>query len=113
MDHGESALETKGFFKSLYDFKFESFVAMRMLRILYIIITILYSLGAIVFLITALASGKAGTIIIGLILIPIGYIIYLAFARIAIEVIMVIFRIGAEVQVIAERSAGGGNSTSD
>lgn len=112
MDHGANALETKGFLKSLYDFKFESFVAMRLLRVLYIIITIVYSLAALIFFIASLASGKALSIVVAIIVIPLGYLIYLAFARVTIEVMMVIFRIGADVRSIANRGSGAGESPS-
>ena len=113
MQHGANALEAKGFIKSLHDFRFVSFVAMRMLKVLYVIITILYSLAALGFLIGAIVSANAASIILGVILVPIGYIVYLVFARLTIEVIMVIFRIGADVRSLAERSTGSDDSTSN
>ena len=51
------SLEGMSFIKSLYDFKFESFVAMKVLRLVYKLIVILYSLGAVAYLLIALATG--------------------------------------------------------
>ncbi len=102
------SLEGMSFIKSLYDFKFESFVAMKVLRLVYKLIVILYSLGAVAYLLIALATGKPLLIILGIILIPLGYIIYLALARVSFELMMVVFRIGSDVHEIASR---GRNST--
>jgi hypothetical protein len=48
-------LETKGFFRSLFDFSFSSFVAMRAITVIYALITVVYSLAAITLFIAGLA----------------------------------------------------------
>lgn len=82
----------KGFIKSLFDFSFTSFITTKIVRTLYIIITIIYSLVAIAAFIGLLSRG-GGDIAIAVIGVPIAYILYLALARVGLEVIAVVFRI--------------------
>ena len=94
---------TPGFIRSLFDFKFESYVTTRILRVLYVLVTVLYSLGALVaFLLLVLRGGTVG-VLGAVIVVPLAYIIYLATARVFFEVLMVVFRIGEDVHVIARK----------
>ena len=100
------ALESKGFVRSLFDFSFSSFVARRVLRVLYILITIMYSLGALGAFIALLARHTPADIVLAVVAVPLGYILYLTFARITLEVLMVIFGIGEDLREIRDRGAG-------
>jgi hypothetical protein len=99
----DGSLEAKGFIRSLYDFSFSSFVTLRVIRVLYVLITILYSLAALLVFIGALVRHTPADIVLAFIIVPIGYLIYLTFARIAMEILMVLFNIGKDVRSIRER----------
>jgi len=103
---GDDALESKGFIRSLYDFSFSSFVTLRVIRVLYVLITILYSVTAAIVFIGALIEHKPADILFAIIIVPIAYLIYLTFARIAMEILMVLFNIGKDVRSIRERGEG-------
>lgn len=84
--------EDMGFLRSLYDFSFSSFVTTKIIKTLYVIITIVYTLIALLFFIASLFRGGVG-IIFALVVVPLAYILYLALARVGLEVIAVVFRI--------------------
>jgi hypothetical protein len=105
MDTSQDSFEAKGFLKSLYDFKFESFITLRVIRALYVLITIVYSLGSVVVFVVLLAEHAPFDIVFALIGVPLLYLIYLTMARISLEFIMVVFNIGKDVRGIREESA--------
>ncbi|MCL5047200.1 MAG: DUF4282 domain-containing protein [Firmicutes bacterium] len=95
-------LDYKGFFRSLYDFKFNSLITTKIIKVLYALVTVLYSIGALAFFVILLSKGGVD-IIVGIIVIPLLYIIYLAFARVSFEILIVLFRIAEDVRRIANR----------
>jgi hypothetical protein len=104
-------LDARGFFRSLFDFSFSSFITTKVIRALYVLLVIVISLVALVWFIAGLASGKAGGILIALIAVPIGYVLYLVFARIWLEFLIVVFRIGEDIRAIRlEGGFGGGTA---
>jgi hypothetical protein len=103
----EKAFEAKSFLRSLYDFSFSSLITLRVIRALYVLITILYTLGAIITFVSLIVEHTVITIIIAIVGVPIGYFIYLTIARIALEVLMVVFNIGKDVRAIRERGEAG------
>lgn len=109
MNHPPSGMpsteEAKGFVRSLYDFQFDHFVTPKVLRVLYAVAVILLSLGAVIFLIASLATGDPGAIIFALIVVPIGYLIYLALTRMYFELVSALFRIADDLRAI-RRSKG-------
>jgi hypothetical protein len=98
-----ASLEGKSFIRSLFDFSFSSFVTLRVIRVLYVLITVLYTLVALAVFISLLAQHTAGSVVGAIIGVPIAYFIYLTIARISLEVLMVIFNIGKDVRRIRER----------
>lgn len=97
-----------GFLKSLYDFSFSSFVTSKIIRGLYIVTTVLHSLVALLFFIDFARSGNFG-IVRAVIVVPLGYILFLTAARVVLELVMVVFRIGEDLRVI--RDGGTPNGT--
>ena len=97
-----------GFLKSLYDFNFSSFVTSKIIRGLYIVTTVLYSLVALLFFLDFARSGNFG-IVLAVIVVPLAYLLFLTSARVALEFIMVVFRIGEDLRVI--RDGGTPNGT--
>ncbi len=94
---GGTDADYKGFFPTLFDFSLSSFLAPKVIRILYIVAVVLICLGGVGFLLVTLASGGAG-IIIGLILVPLFTLLYLIIVRIQTEFVIVAFRTYEEVK---------------
>ena len=84
----------KSFFATLFDFGFTSFITLRFLKTIYAIVVALVLLGGLISLIYGLSSGSALGVISGLILAPLGTLVYLVLARIGLEVVAMFFRIG-------------------
>jgi hypothetical protein len=101
-----AAFDAKGFLRSLYDFGFTSLIATKVIRFVYALLVISYSLGAALMLLVCLGSGKGAAIVFGLIFIPIVYLIYLIMLRIFMELIVVFFKMGEDVRAIRYSSTG-------
>lgn len=95
-------LAARGYLRSLFDFSFSDFVTSRVIRILYVLITIVYSLGAFVLFVVLLANHSPADVFAALVIVPLGYLIYLTLARVGLEVLMVIFRVGDDVRELRE-----------
>ena len=105
----QSTLQAKGFFATLFDFSFTSFVTLRFLKVIYIVLVV-FSLLSGLFVIGAFArGGGVGGFIVGLILAPILVLFYLLVARIYIEIIALFFRIGENTTIMARAAVGGGS----
>lgn len=91
-----STEQAKGFFGALFDFSFSSYIALKFIKLIYVVATVLIGLMVVIFLIAALASGNAGTIIAGIIVIPLIGLFYLIWTRIMLEIIAIIFAIGGD-----------------
>jgi Domain of unknown function (DUF4282) len=92
---------SKGFIASLFDFGFENLVTPKIIKVIYILITIVVALCALGFLIVAFSTGGivAGLLVL-IIVDPILAILYLSLARMTLELYMVIFRIYDEAKQI-------------
>jgi hypothetical protein len=93
--------EAKALLKSLFDFQFNDFVTVRVIRILYVISVALCALLALYVLIYGLLSGVASALL-ALILAPVLFIFYVLAARVILELVLVLFRISSDVRKIAE-----------
>lgn len=91
-----------GFFQALFDLSFSEFITTRIIKVLYVLAIIgvgLLSLA--VFL--SFARGGAGGLIIGLIVAPVLFLLYVIATRVWLELIMVIFRIADHTRQIAQQ----------
>ena len=102
--------DQKGFFRSLYDFSFASFITGRVLKVLYGLVVALYSLFAVLTFFLLLVKGSAIGIVLAIVFVPLLYLVSLIGARVSFELLMVVFRIGDDVRQIAERTAPTGTS---
>ncbi len=100
-----SSASAKGFLQSLFDFSFNSFVTTKLVKTLYIIVTVVYSFAALAIFVT-MASRGALFAVVGLIIVPILFILYLGFARVTFELIMVVFHIAEDTRQIRNQMAG-------
>lgn len=98
--------EVKGFFGSLFDFSFRSFITGRLIRVLYVLGMIGLALWSLTWLVSALVSQDGGLILLGLVGAPLAFLFGLIYIRVLLELIIVIFRIGEDVRTIASRRDG-------
>ena len=94
--------EEKGFFGSLFDFSFTSFVFPKIIKVVFAILVVLSAIAAIAVLVMAF-NNSTTTGIAALVLSPIIFCFYVLMFRIWMEVAIVLFRILDNVQKIADK----------
>jgi hypothetical protein len=104
---GASAAMAKGFFAGLFDFSFETFVALKVIRVLYALFLLVLGLGVLGGFGAAVISIFRGEILAGLgmlIVLPFAAIIYLVMGRVYFELIIVAFKIAEDADEIARNT---------
>ena len=96
-------MEPKAFLRRLFDFSFKTFIAIDMIKILYVIAIALAGLMGLGVLLFSAQGGAVG-VIVGLILAPIVFFISVLSYRITLEIIVVLFRIAENTSIMAGRS---------
>ena len=96
-----------GFFNDLFDFRFTRFVSLRLISIVYVLILIAVSLGALVIVFAGFAQG-GGTGVVALIFAAVGWLLYIILARVGLEAFAVLFRIHDDTSRMAHGLAGQG-----
>lgn len=91
-----------GFFGSLFDMSFSSFVTTKLVKVIYILAMVLIGLTALAQLVVALASGEGGAIVASLLLVPLFALLALIWTRVGLELVMVVFRIGEDARRTAD-----------
>ena len=94
----------KTFLAALFDFSLTTFVALRFLKVIYIIVTVLIAIAMVGVFIGLVSEGTPG-IIAAIILVPLTALVYLIVVRVSIEIIAVLFRIGESTAAIAAHLA--------
>lgn len=95
----------KGFLGSLFDFSFSSFVTPKIIKVLYVLVTIWTALIGITILIIGFKTGGiAGGLFTLIIIEPIFLLLSLGIYRVVLEAFMVIFRLYEETKKIREAS---------
>jgi hypothetical protein len=105
-------MSAKGFFGSLFDFSFSSLITTKIIKLVYIIATIVIALfsviallGGLVAIIAGAAVGHPGDVALGLLymlLTPIFWLIYMILTRIYLELVIILFRIGEDVRRLVD-----------
>jgi hypothetical protein len=90
--------ESKGFFSSLFDFGFNSFVTPQLIKVVYILQTIGLALAALGIIILGFLFGVAIGLIALVIVAPLFFFAYLALGRIFLESFMVFFRMSDDIR---------------
>jgi hypothetical protein len=104
-----TSLEAKGFFAGLFDFHLKTFITLKFLRVIYVVMVVLILLAGLVFFLTfAFRGGLA--ILFALVVVPVITLFYLVLARIYVEVVALFFRIGENTSVMAQVLSGGGGA---
>jgi hypothetical protein len=98
--------QAKGLFASLFDFNFTSFITLKFLKVIYIILMGVIALGAFLLFIGGLVTGTATSVFAALIIVPIGAFLYLLVVRVYLESLALFFRIGENTQAIRQSLGG-------
>ena len=99
----------KGFVGSLFDFSFSSFVTPKIIKVLYVLVTIWTALiGLTILIIGFKTGGVAGGLFTLIIIEPIFLLLTLGIYRVVLEAFMVIFRIYEETKKIREHNEAEG-----
>ena len=99
--------QTKGFFAGLFDFSFETFVALKVIKVLYGLFLLLLALGILGGLGGAIMSMVQGEVLAGLgilIALPFAALLYLILGRVYFELIIVGFKIAEDADEIARNT---------
>ena len=99
-------MRAKGFFASLFDYSFSSYITPRIIRVLYVLATVLVALWTLVIILLAFKASSTLGILALLIGGPIYFIVAMIGARVALEFLSAFFRIHGDVQEINERAGG-------
>lgn len=94
-----------GFFSSLFDFSFTSFITTKLIKVLYVLALIAVGVWALALLIAGLSRGGAAAFfsIVGAVL---GFFFGVIYVRVLLELIIVVFRVGENTATMA-RALGG------
>ena len=93
----------QGILVSLLDFSFTSFVTTKLIKILYALgfgLAALLSIGSILGAFSDSFGGGLGS----LILVPLSFLMFVMYLRVALEVLAVLFRIAEDVRALAANS---------
>ena len=101
--------DSKGFFGSLFDFSFNSFVTPKIIKVLYVLYTIWTVVWALIFLRLGFRyGGTAGGIFTLVIVDPIFLLLTLGVYRVILELFMVIHRMHEDLKAIRDRGGDSG-----
>ena len=92
----------KGFLGSLFDYGFTSYVTPKLIKVIYILLSVIIPIVWLIYVVGAFGVGP-GLGLVVLILGGIVALIALAMYRVALELIMIVFHIGYDVNQIARR----------
>lgn len=96
-------MQAKGFFASLFDYSFSSFITPRIIKILYVLTTIVVALWTLAIILFAFKASKALGVLTLLIFGPLYFVIAMIYARVGLEVLIAFFRIHSDVDEINRR----------
>ena len=102
-------MQTKGFFGSLFDYSFSSYITPRIIKVLYVLATVLVALWTLVIVLAAFRVSSGAGILTLLIIGPIYFVITMIWVRVSLEVISA-FRIHGDVQEINQGAGGTGGT---
>ena len=103
----QAANQAKGFLAGLFDFTFETFIALRVIKVLYGFFLLALALGLLGGFGSAVITMIQGNILAGLgilIALPFAAVIYLVMGRVYFELIIVAFKIAEDADEIARNT---------
>jgi hypothetical protein len=94
---GAAAAEAKGLVGALFDFSFSTFVTGRIVKIVYVLAMVGLGLGLLAWLASAFVTGSLVFILFALVAGPIGFLVYLCFIRMTLELFLAITRMSEDI----------------
>jgi cellulose synthase/poly-beta-1,6-N-acetylglucosamine synthase-like glycosyltransferase len=93
----------RGFFATLFDFSFTSFITLKFMKVIYAIaVGLILLVGAIFFLAMLVRGG--GSTLLAIVGVPVVTMAYLVLVRLSFELVAQFFRIGEHVRLIAQQA---------
>jgi hypothetical protein len=86
-----------GFFKALFDYSFTHFVTPKIVKFVYVLVTILLALVYLGFVIGGFAGDEPAVGLVVLVLGAVGFIVYLALIRMTLELYLSIVRMSEDI----------------
>jgi len=93
----------KGLFQTLFDFSFSEFVTTRLIKVLFIIGIAVAAIASLVLLGKAFSDSFLSGLFM-LVLSPVIFLVYVLFARVWCEMIIVVFRIAENTSRLANKT---------
>jgi len=84
----------RGFFSSLFDISFTSFVTTKLIKVLYVLSLVLIAITALVFVVAGFQESAGLGLFMLVIGAPLGALLYIIYTRVILEFIIQVFRIG-------------------
>lgn len=100
-------MQAKGFFAALFDYSFTSFVTPRIIKVLYVLATVLISLWTLLLVLAAFNFSSGAGAVMLLIGGPLFFVLSMIYARVFLELVIVFFRINGNVKEIRDDLVGG------
>lgn len=100
-------MEAQSFFSSLFDYSFSSFVTPRIIKILYVLATIVIALWTLILVLAGFNVSSGAGLLMLVVVGPLFFVISMIYARVVLELIIVFFRINGNVQEIRNERIGG------
>lgn len=98
-----NAQQAAGFLSSLFDLSFTNFITTKLIKVLFVISIILAACVAIFLVMSGFARGAVEGILMLLIVAPLIFFFYVIYARVGMEVLIVIFRCSEHLEEIAKQ----------
>lgn len=100
-------MEDKGFLASLFDLSFSSFITLKLIKIIFVLMLIGAGLYTLVIIGTAFAADTVAGVL-ALVLSPVIFLFFAIMARVYLEVLIVVFRIADNTAAIANNTKAPG-----
>ena len=98
-----SAQHATGFLSSLFDLSFSSFITPKLIKVLFVISLLLAGFGALALVASGFIQGALTGILMLVIVAPLVFLFYVIYARVMMEVLIVIFRSSEYLAEIAKQ----------
>jgi hypothetical protein len=99
-------MQATGFFASLFDYSFRAFITPKIIKLLYILSTIVVGLWTLLVILWGFKQSTGLGILMLVILGPIFFVITMIYVRVWLELLIVFFRIQGDVNEINVRGGG-------
>ncbi|MCL2535297.1 MAG: DUF4282 domain-containing protein [Nocardiaceae bacterium] len=100
---GQPGQSPSSFLAALFDYNFNSYVTPKVVKVVYILVTIFMGLGALSFAVSGFVGDNPALGIVTLIVGALGFIVMLALVRISLEFYVAVIKISEDVKELKRR----------